>query len=81
MLAWLKSLFVRDWRQILRRWSVQGLGVLATVQAAWLGLDPQIKAGLSEDFVAWMSLGITVATLLSAFLAQKSFTEDGDGKG
>lgn len=66
----IRPAFVDDVKAHLRRYSVFFLGALASLQAAWMGLAPEIKALLPEQFIQIVSLVLAIGGLIGAFLKQ-----------
>jgi hypothetical protein len=72
----MKILWVDNIKAHLKRYSVQALAAVATLQAAWLGLDLSLKAALPEYLVNGLSAFFAVAGLIGAFIKQDEAKND-----
>jgi hypothetical protein len=54
----------------LKRYSVQALAAVATLQAAWLGLEPSLREALPSGLVSGLSAFLAMAGLIGAFIKQ-----------
>lgn len=61
---------VDNWKKHLKRYTVQGLAALATLQGAWLVVPDSIKANLPDWLSQGLAIAFTLAILASAFVHQ-----------
>lgn len=67
-------LFTPEWKTQLRRYSVQALAVVTTIQGAWVMLPMEIKAHVPDWIVTSISCLIAAAGLIGAFMNQRGLT-------
>lgn len=70
LLAPLRARFVDDLKAHLKRYSLWAITAFGIVQAAWLSLDPSVKAALPADLAAKIGLIIAGLGVVGALLKQ-----------
>jgi hypothetical protein len=75
MFGWLwlyhiRPAFVDDLKAHLKRYSVICLGLLASLQTAWIAMPPEIRNALPERFVTVVSIALAIGGFIGGLLKQ-----------